>query len=307
MSKKYDVIVAGSYCLDLIFTGLPGHMELGKEIISSGFSMLPGEAFTASATMHRLGLKVGWAADFGCDDFSRFVLDKVQIEGLDESLFVHHDRPLRRITAAASYPHERAFLSYFDPDPKTPAILKALAKASGRALFLTGLYYGPLFDAGLLLLKTKRMRLFMDGNSEDKDTLENAAVRKAISSADVFLPNSQEARSITGSQDIQEALHTLGNLCHLVVIKDGPNGAWAIQDDEVIHEPAIPVKVLDTTGAGDSFSAGFMKAWLDDRPLRECLRWGNIIGGLSTTAHGGSGRVITLAEVQDWLSRLEKE
>jgi sugar/nucleoside kinase (ribokinase family) len=303
MSNKYDVIVAGSYCLDLIFTGLPGLIELGKEIVSSGFSMLPGEAFTASATMHRLGLKVGWAGDFGNDDFSRFTLERVRSEGLDDKLFVYHDRPLRRITAAASYPHERAFLSYFDPDPPVPAIIKALAKASGRALFLPGLYYGPLLEAGLLLLKSKRMLLFMDGNSDDKDSINNPAVRKAICSTDVFLPNAREARSITGTNDVREALHVLGELCPMVVIKDGPNGAWAIQDGQILHDPAIPVQVLDTTGAGDSFSAGFLKALLDELPLSECLRWGNIVGGLSTTAHGGAGRVISLSDVHEWLSR----
>lgn len=305
MPKKYDVIVAGSYCLDLIFTGLDGFLELGKEIVSSGFSMIPGEAFTAAATMHRLGLKVGWAGDFGCDDFSRFVLERVRSEGLDEGLFVHHTQPLRRITAAASYPHERAFLSYFDPDPPVPAVLKALATASARVLFLPGLYYGPLLDAGLVLTRAKRMRLFMDGNSEDRDTLENSAVRKAIRSADVFLPNAQEARNITAAQDIQDALRILGELCPLVVIKDGKNGAWGIENKRITHDPAIPVKVVDTTGAGDSFSAGFLKAWLDGRALQECLRWGNILGGLSTTTHGGAGKVVTLADVQEWLNKQE--
>jgi sugar/nucleoside kinase (ribokinase family) len=301
MSKKYDVILAGAYCLDLIFTGLPGFMELGKEIIASEFSMLPGESFTGAATLHRLGVKVGWAADFGSDDFSRFALENARLEGLDESLFVHHEQPLRRITAAASYPQERAFLSYFDPDPPVPAVLTALARVSARVLFLPGLYHGSLLEAGLLLLRARRMRLFMDGNSGEGDTLNNPSVKKAIRSADVFIPNAQEAFTITGTCDTQEALHMLGKLCPLVVIKDGANGAWAVKEGEVIHDPAIPVQVLDTTGAGDSFSAGFLKAWLDERPLPECLRWGNIVGGLSTTAHGGAGRVITLSDVEEWL------
>ncbi len=69
----------------------------------------------------------------------------------------------------------------------------------------------------------------------------------------------------------------------------------------MLHEPAIQVTPVDTTGAGDCFNAGFIKAWLDGKPLAECLRWGNVVGGLSTTAHGGTGRLVTAAQVEEWL------
>ena len=112
---RYDVIVVGGYFVDLIFNGLPQFPVLGKEIVGSGFEMLPGGAYNAALAMHRLGLKVGWAADFGDDDFSRFTLERARAEGLDDALFVHHRRPLRRITAALSYPEERAFITYVRP------------------------------------------------------------------------------------------------------------------------------------------------------------------------------------------------
>ena len=65
--------------------------------------------------------------------------------------------------------------------------------------------------------------------------------------------------------------------------------------------PAIPVTPVDTTGAGDCFNAGFLCAWLDSRPLGECLRWGNAVGGLSTTARGGTARIVTAADVARYL------
>jgi sugar/nucleoside kinase (ribokinase family) len=298
---RYDVIVVGGYFVDLIFNGLPQFPVLGKEIIGSGFDMLPGGAYNAALAMHRLGLKVGWATDFGDDDFSRFTLARARAEGLDDALFVHHRRPLRRVTVALSYPEERAFITYADPEPGAPAAFKALMTASARVLFISGVYYGSLYAAGSALVRAKRMKVFMDGNSDDEVTLANPAVRRSLQAVDAFLPNAAEARRITGKADLDEAIAALVALCPLVIVKDGANGSYARTGGQTLHAPGIAVTPVDTTGAGDCFSAGFLRAWFDDRPLAECLRWGNIVGGLSTTALGGTGRSVTTAEVEPLL------
>ena len=300
---RYDVIVVGGYFVDLIFSGLPQFPVLGKEIVGSGFEMLPGGAYNAALAMHRLGLKVGWATDFGDDDFSRFTVERARTEGLDDALFVHHRRPLRRITAALSYPKDRAFVTYVDPEPGTPAALKALMTAAARVLFISGVYYGNLYTAGSALVRAKRMKVFMDGNSGDEVTLADPAVRRSLQSVEAFLPNAAEARRMTGKADLSEAMTALAGLCPLVIVKDGVNGSYARTDGQTLHAPGISVASVDTTGAGDCFSAGFLKAWLDDQPLAECLRWGNIVGGLSTTALGGTGRPVTAGEVEQMLRR----
>ena len=300
---RFDVIVVGDYSVDLIFNGLPQFPVLGKEIVGSGFEMVPGGAYNAALAMHRLGLKVGWAADFGDDDFSRFTLARARAGGLDDTLFVQHRRPLRRITAALSYPEERAFVTYVDPEPGTPAALKALMTASAPVLFISGVYYGSLHSAGSALVRAKRMKVFMDGNSDDEVTLANPAVRRSLHVADAFLPNAAEARRITGKSDLDEAMAALVALCPLVIVKDGANGSYARTGGATLHAPGIAVTPVDTTGAGDCFSAGFLRAWFDDRPLAECLRWGNIVGGLSTTAFGGTGRPVTTAEVEPLLGK----
>jgi sugar/nucleoside kinase (ribokinase family) len=61
--------------------------------------------------------------------------------------------------------------------------------------------------------------------------------------------------------------------------------------------------VIDTTGAGDNFNAGFIFAWLEGQSIETCLKWGNITGGLSTTQLGGTARKITIHEVKESFSR----
>ena len=301
MATKYDILAVGSYTADLVFTGMPGLPEMGKEVYSSGFDMMPGEAYNSAIAMHRLGVKVAWAADFGNDMFSRFALEQARQEGIDETYFVHHNRPLRRITVSASFPEERSFITYYDPDPALPAAMKALALVSARAVYIPGFFYGPLFDTGLRIIRFKKMKLIMDGNSGDEVVLADPAMRKAVHNVDMLLPNAAEACHMSGKANLEAALAALGELCPLVVVKDGKNGSYAWSEGKVYHAPAIEVTPLDTTGAGDCFNAGFIKAWLDGRPVMECLRWGNVVGGLSTLARGATGMRITVKEVEEHL------
>ena len=301
MARAYDVLVVSNYFLDLVFTGLPAMPELGQEVFGTGFEMAPGGGFNSAAAMRRLGLRVAWVGDFGNDDFSRLALERARAEDIDVSLSAQHPRPLRRITVAASFPGDRAFISFADPEPATPAALKALTRASAEAVYVGGLVSGSAFDAGLLLARARRMRVVMDGNGADHASLADRGVRRALSGVDVFMPNLREAQKLTGRHDVMDALQALAQVCRLVVIKAGADGAYATtRGSECVHAPAIPVTPVDTTGAGDCFSAGFMKAWLAGRPLEECLKWGNAVGGLSTTAAGAS-RVVTSDDVAPYL------
>jgi sugar/nucleoside kinase (ribokinase family) len=307
MTYNFDIIVVGSYSIDLIFSGLREFPQLGKDIVGTDFKMTPGEAYISVVSMHRMGIKVGWAADFGTDDFSQIALECAREEGLDESLFVFHDRPYRRISAAASYPNDRAFITYYDPDPQVPAAIQALIKSQAKVLFIPGLYSGSLFNTGLHLIKAKKMKLVMDGNSSTGDIFsknkQSAAIIKAIKSTDIFLPNAQETRRLTGESNLDVAIQRLGELCPLVVIKDGSNGSFAYINHQLIHIPAIPIKPIDTTGAGDNYNAGFLRAWFDNLPIEMCLKWGNILGALSTTELGGTTRKISMREVKELLTK----
>jgi sugar/nucleoside kinase (ribokinase family) len=293
-----DVFVAGDYCLDLIFTGLAGFPRLGREVVGTGFEMTPGGCYNSVLALHRLGLHVVWAVDFGSDDFSRFIYDRARSDALDESLFVHHPGPLRRVTVVLSYPQDRAFVAFYDPGPRLPAAGRRLTQVNARLGLIPGFYSGPLLTAGARLLHRRGMQIFMDGNTNQAVDLSRRQVRAALRSVDLFLANELEACSMTGADRVEAALRALGSVSPRVVIKAGARGAYALDGDEILHAPAIDVEALETTGAGDCFNAGFIRAWLDGRPMRECLRWGNIVGGLSTLGVGGTGRPVTLDDVR---------
>ena len=84
----------------------------------------------------------------------------------------------------------------------------------------------------------------------------------------------------------------------LVVVKHGAGGAAAHTAGGVVRAGRAPVEVVDTTGAGDSFDAGFLAAWLAGEPLERALALGNACGALSTRALGGVTAQPTMAEAR---------
>ncbi len=110
-----------------------------------------------------------------------------------------------------------------------------------------------------------------------------------LEGTDVFLPNSAEARAITGIEDVDVAAETLAEHGTTVAVKFGQGGGLAIEGDQVARIEAIPIDVVDTTGAGDAFDAGFLTGRLRDLPLERCLALAVACGSLSTRGVGGTG------------------
>jgi sugar/nucleoside kinase (ribokinase family) len=305
-NNHFDVIVVGDYCLDFIFTGLPSLPVMGSEIISDNFVQTTGGTCNSVIAMHRLGLNVGWAVDFGNDQYSKFILERITDDGIDQSLFVHHDFPLRKITVSLSYAQDRSFIAFYDPDPKIPAGMKLLPKYKARMVYVPGIYSGFGALSYLKMMKEKGIKVCMDGNSSEIYTLKNHRILKILSRLDIFFANKKELIQLTGFDDLSIALRELGKIIPLVIIKDGANGAYAIENEKVFYSPAIKIKVKDTTGAGDCFNAGFIKSWLNGASVHESLCWGNIVGGLSTTELGGTGKVIRVQDVEKYLSHYKR-
>ena len=300
MSHNYDILLPGGYFCDLIFTGLPVLPRLGADIFGSGFDMVPGACFYTALALHRLGLRVGWDCDFGDDFYSRFVLDAATSEGIDTSLFRLHAHSLRRISVSFSFAHDRGFISYKD-DFESPSPIPTIERHQPRCLLLSSLHSGPQLHALADATHAYGGLVYMDCQSRP-ETLADPQVVAAIRAVDIFAPNREEALSLTGEPSVEAALARLAELVPLAIIKLDAEGAVARRGDEVAYARGFPVAVVDTTGAGDCFNAGFLYGHLRGMPLEESLRCGNICGGLAASARGG-GAMPTAAQLEGWLER----
>jgi sugar/nucleoside kinase (ribokinase family) len=122
--------------------------------------------------------------------------------------------------------------------------------------------------------------------------------RDVLEHADVFLPNLAELLAITGLDDVGAAARSIVAGGTVVALKNGADGgmAWSTNGARVIS-PGLDVEVVDTTGAGDTFDAGFLCGWVEGLGLDECLSRAVIAGSLSTRASGGTAAQPTFDEL----------
>ncbi|MQS17172.1 ribokinase [Streptomyces kaniharaensis] len=248
--------------------------------------MVPGGAYTLAMAMHRLGRDVVWSADFGTDLFSGEVLAAARAEGLVETAFRHHPFPVRSLTVALSSPSDRAMVSYQDPVTHEP-LVPLLHRHRPRALMLPQLRW----DAEVLEASQAARRLgtlvVMDCH-DTPVTLDDPAVRRALAHVDVFTPNVAEALRLTGAVDLDEAIAELAALVPTLVVTRGSDGAAAVRDGKRHDVPAVAVRAVDTTAAGDCFNAGFVHGLLADWELPACLAAAAACGAAATTGPGSS-------------------
>ena len=116
----------------------------------------------------------------------------------------------------------------------------------------------------------------------------------------VFFPNGTEACSLTHQANTEKAGDWLSTRVETLVIKLGPDGALATRGSQKVMAPSIPIKFVDSVGAGDSFDAGFIYEYLNNWPLEKTLKLAIICGALFTQAAGGTIGQASMKDVESY-------
>jgi len=295
--NKIDALIVGldPVYLDLVFSGLPEVPKPGQEIFAEDFAILPGGVFNVAATLARLGVGVGLAADIDAGLVGDFVMSKVRDAGIDASLLRRQEHGGRAITVSYSLGGERSFLSFKDPYAEWPELYELYERTRPKALLCPG-FPGigdreEVVEALSRIGRDGRCSIFIDA-SHNRVTLDEEKVARAVSLADVFFCNEAECLQLTGAESWQEGADRLLAFTGQVVVKLGAEGAAYMSHEESCIEPAPDVDVVDTTGAGDCFVAGFVFGMLRGMSSRDCLRAAVFQGSSSVRAAGGTTSIM---------------
>jgi sugar/nucleoside kinase (ribokinase family) len=288
----FDLLVVGDCNPDLLLLGSDVVPEFGQreKLVDTAQLLIGGSAAIAACGAARLGLGTAFVGAVGRDLLGTFMLDALADRGIDVSgCGADPERPTG-ITVALVGGADRAMLTAPGAIPllTAAAIDRDLLRAS-RHLHVASFHLLHGLRPGLEALVAEShaagltVSLDPQGDPGGGDT---ALLSRLAAQVDVLFVNEQE----------DAALDSTG--CPLVVVKRGPRGALARTPERTVEAAAPRVEVVDATGAGDSFDAGFLAARLAGEGVAAALALACACGALSTRALGGTDAQATMAEAR---------
>jgi sugar/nucleoside kinase (ribokinase family) len=301
----FDILVAGEINPDLILTGdvIPAFNQVEKLVDSATLTIGSSSAIFACGAA-RLGLKVAFIGVCGDDIFGRFMVDEMQKRQIDTSHVILRKDGQTGLSVILNQKIDRAILTF-------PGLINALCSSNIPDSLLKQFKH---IHVASYFLQTKlqpdlpnffrRAHAFGLTTSLDTNydpTEEWTGFDELLSLTNVFLPNATEAQSITRTHNVESASMQLSKKTDLVCVKLGTQGALACKEGVITLRPSIPVNVIDTVGAGDSFDAGFIFGYINHWPIDKSLWLGCVCGALSTQQAGGTAGQPTLDEAMKYV------
>ncbi len=269
-----------------------------------------GDAMNEAIVLSRLGSRVLLSGKVGDDSFGRFLIETARSAGVDTA-GVRVDRGVSTSTCVIlisgdgsrnflSHRHATERLSLQDID--VPLVTDARLVCIGSLLAL------PALDGAgaAALLEGARARGCATAADTKHDTYGTGlkGIRDALRYVDYLLPSYEEARDLSGESDpasMAEALLDTGAGC--VVVKLGARGCYLRTRRASRLIDGFAAEVVDTTGAGDNFVAGFLTGVLRGWDPERCCRFANAAGAVSVTGVGATAAVKSMDQVIEYMER----
>ena len=301
-----DLLVLGDVNPDVIVRAIGVRPTFGQQeqLVDDVILTIGGSAAIMATAATQLGLRTTIIGAVGDDPFGHLTVDALAARGVDVSLVRIMAGHATGVSVVIADVEDRAILTARGAIPMLTlsdiprATLEAARHVHVASYFLLdGLQASvpEVFD----LVHGSGGTTSLDVNWDPGERWDSG-LDQVLSRTDVFFPNLAEAERISRQSDPERAARDLlARGVGLVAMKLGSAGGLVMSaESQAIRRPAIPVAVVDSTGAGDSFDAGFLAGWLPARSAVDGLEMGVAAGSLATRAVGGTGGQPTIDEVR---------
>ncbi|HEX2509823.1 MAG TPA: sugar kinase [Microvirga sp.] len=255
-----------------------------------------GIAANAAVTVARLGGRALLATRLGNDGTGNVIIEELESEGVDCSP-TRRFEGLRSPTSAilVDARGERLVISFSDPDlPSAPTWLPSSLPSGVNAVM--GDTRWPEGSAHLFrLARQAGAAAVLDGDRKPP-------LAEAASQATHVAFSMQGLAEVTGLEDPAEGLRSLGGAAeNWLAVTAGEKGVYFLENGEVVHEPAFPLRAVDTLGAGDVWHGAFALALAEGMRERAAVRFASAVAAIKCTRFGGRSGIPSRAEVEAFL------
>lgn len=310
------VLCVGSVTADIIVPAVDALPSPGTlKSVGSISEHVGGCASNAAIDLAKLGIPSSLVCRIGRDTFGDFVLDTVRRSGADVSGVLRDEAIGTTVSVVlVDSDGERRFLYYPGSTSAFTARDVPETLLDGCAcVFIAGAMLLTQFDgapcAALLRRAKEKGKMTVMDTAWDFEDIWMDKIRPSLPWLDYFLPSYDEAARLTGESDpplMARSLHALG--ARHVAIKLGGEGAYLLPENGAgVYLPACDAgEVVDTTGAGDSFCAGFLCGLMQGWEPERCGRFANAVGAHCVTKVGASSGIRPMADILAFMEKQDK-
>ncbi len=248
-------------------------LDSNKVVLQTG-----GSCANTIAAMGLMGAKVSYCGHLGSDEFGETYAQQF-IDACGEHGLVQGEGHTGKCLSLVSQDAERTMLTDLGTSVQLPSVdhFKKVIENS-QVLYSTGyLLLGDPMKSRLIEAAEHAKAHGVTVALDVADPFVVKAVTQDMKDfietyCDVVFLNEEEAKAITGSDEATDAIEALQGLCSTIVVKLGSKGAVVYSNGESVSTGVEPVKPIDTTGAGDSFAAGFLYGYTHGFSLQQSVR-----------------------------------
>ncbi|MEM2780997.1 MAG: carbohydrate kinase family protein [Candidatus Bathyarchaeia archaeon] len=302
MKKLFDVIGFGALNVDKLYKVDKIACPEEEGFIISCEESCGGSAANTIVGLARLGCKVGFIGKVANDREGKMLLEDFRMEGVNTKGVIKAKTGRSGVVMGfVDQKGERAL--YVAPGVNDTISFEEIDldyAFKTKFLHLTSFVGEESFESQKKLVESlpEQVKVSLDpGELYARKGLHK--LKPIISRCFVLMPNAKELAIMTGEEDHVAGAKTLLNIgVKMVAVKLGSRGCYVTNGRENHHIEAFKVKVVDTTGAGDAFCAGFLYGLLNNKSLKDCGRLGNFVASRCITKMGARAGLPRLEELK---------
>lgn len=289
----WDAYIYGDINIDIVIPGVE-HIPLSgqEDVVKVMNTYVGGGAALFALGLGKLGLHPVFQGVVGDDCYGRFILNEMNRKNVDTSLVKLSKKNGTGISLSFTNEKDRSFLTYRGTNDELrldSILLDKMRKA--KHIHITGYAGSGKHRQYLNLLKrvkeSKGVTVSFDLGWDDSGEWYRG-IYELFPYIDVLFMNETEAAHYGRKDSAEEAIADFSRYSALTVVKLGDRGSIAYSGGKLYKAAPFKVEAVDTTGAGDSFNAGFIYGFLKGKTTEECLKYGNACGALSVASYGGN-------------------
>lgn len=290
------VAVVGPVFLDIVMAGLDRLPASGEEIHGASASWAPGGYAIGAIAFSRLGMPTHLFTEIGEDELGAVLRGRLTAEGVE--VFSAPQVRTTNIAVALNWNGDRGIVSYTQPFHDASLEVNAFLESTPALVVVSARHPHAKKICEAAHRKNLPVALTLSWHPE---FLVSRTLQQMLPFAQHLFCNVPEALMATGQTDFRRALSILSESVEDVVVTRGAEGSVALVDGKFFEEPAIPSVLVDATGAGDVFAAGYLTAKMRGLSVTLQLRVGNWAAAQAIGALGGCTAAPRWEQVEQFL------